>query len=150
MRPRPTTIDEYLAALPEEHRAALEHLRRTIRRAAPGAEERLSYGICAFRLDGMLVGFGATRTHCALYLMSGRTVADHAAVLAPYDTSKGTVRFTPSAPLPDALVRRLVRARMAENREALPPRATRARGAAATKAPRPAGASRTRAARKTR
>jgi uncharacterized protein YdhG (YjbR/CyaY superfamily) len=130
MRARPRTVDEYLARLPDAQRAALQSLRRTIQRAAPRAEERLSYGICAFRLDGMLVGFGAVRTHCALYLMIGRAVTDHAAALAGYDTSKGTVRFVPSAPLPDALVRRLVKARIAENREVPAPAGVRARSRA--------------------
>ena len=113
----PTSVDDYLARLPADQRSALQSLRDAIRRAAPDAEERLSYGICAFREGGMLVGFGATRSHCALYLMSGRTVAEHAALLEGYDTSKGTIRFTPDAPLPATLVRRLVKARLAENRE---------------------------------
>ena len=117
MTAAPTSIDEYLARLPADQRGALQALRTVIRRAAPDAEERLSYGICAFRDRGMLVGFGATRTHCALYLMSARTVADHAELLEGYDTSKGTIRFTPEAPLPASLVRRLVKARLAENRE---------------------------------
>ena len=117
MTTAPTSVDEYLARLPADQRTALHALRTVIRRAAPDAEERLSYGICAFRDGGMLVGFGATRTHCALYLMSGRTVAEHAQLLEGYDTSKGTIRFTPDAPLPAALVRRLVKARLAENRE---------------------------------
>jgi uncharacterized protein YdhG (YjbR/CyaY superfamily) len=117
MTAAPTSIDEYLARLPADQRSALQALRTVIRRAAPDAEERLSYGICAFRHGGMLVGFGATRTHCAFYLMSGRTVEDHAELLEGYDTSKGTIRFTPDAPLPASLVRRLVKARLAENRE---------------------------------
>src|SRR2546428_5541364 len=75
MARRPGTIDEYLAALSEDKRAALETLRKTIRAAAPQAEECVSYQIAAFRLNGMLVGFGATASHCAFYLMSATTVA---------------------------------------------------------------------------
>ncbi len=61
-------VDEYLAGLPEDKRAALEELRKTIRDVVPGAEERISYGLPAFRFEGrMLVGYGATAKHCALY-----------------------------------------------------------------------------------
>lgn len=110
------TIDEYLAALSEDKRAALEKLRKTIKAAAPGAEECISYQLPAFRLDGkVLLGFGATSKHCALYLMSGSTVEAHKDELAGYDTSKGTIRFQADKPLPATLVRKLVRARIVEN-----------------------------------
>ena len=113
---RPETIDEYLAVLSDDQRAALEKLRKTIRVAAPEAQECISYQLAAFRLEGrMLVAFGATPKHCAFYLMSGSTVAAYKDELAGYDTSKGTIRFQPGKPLPAALVRKLVRARIAEN-----------------------------------
>lgn len=112
---KPQTIDEYLAALGDDQRAALEKLRKTIRAAAPKAEECISYSIPAFRLNGMLVGFGAAKKHCAFYLMSAATVAAFGDELKDYDTSKGTVRFQPDDPLPAALVRKLVKARVAEN-----------------------------------
>ena len=115
MAGKTTTIDEYLAALSEDKRIALENLRRTIKAAAPKAEECISYGLAAFRLNGMLVGFGATRNHCAFYLMSATTVDAHRKELEGYDTSKGTIRFQPDRPLPAALVRKLVKARIAEN-----------------------------------
>src|SRR6476646_6668491 len=113
--PRPRTIDEYLAAMSDDKRAALEKLRKTIRAAAPQAEECISYQLAAFRQDGMLVGFGATANHCAFYLMSASTVAAHQDDLKGYDTSKGTIRFPADRPLPAALVRKLVKARLAEN-----------------------------------
>jgi uncharacterized protein YdhG (YjbR/CyaY superfamily) len=113
--PKPTNPDEYLAALPDDKRAALEELRRTIRAAAPGAEECISYSLPAFRQNGPLVGYGATAKHCAFYLMSGSTVEAHRDQLAGYDTSKGTIRFAPDRPLPAELVHTLVRARIAEN-----------------------------------
>jgi uncharacterized protein YdhG (YjbR/CyaY superfamily) len=107
-----TTIDEYLGALPTDKRAALHWLRRQIQAAAPGAEECISYGIPAFRLDGtLLVHFGAAARHCAFY--AGTVIEDHARELAGYDTSKGTIRFQPDAPLPAALVRKLVKAQIA-------------------------------------
>ena len=109
------TIDAYLAALSDDKRTALEKLRRTIRAAAPKAEECISYQLPAFRLNGMLVAFGATANHCAFYPMSASTVAAHKEALKDYDTSKGTIRFHPDNPLPAALVRKLVKARIAEN-----------------------------------
>ncbi len=69
----------------------------------------------AFRLNGMLVAFGATANHCAFYPMSSSTVAAYKDELKDYDTSKGTIRFQPDKPLPAALVRKLVKARIAEN-----------------------------------
>ena len=114
-RTRARTIDEYLAGVSDAQRPALEKLRRTIRSVAPDAEECISYQLAAFKLDGMLVAFGATPSHCAFYLMSSTTVPVHARELAGYDTSKGTIRFQPDAPLPTALVRKLVKARLAEN-----------------------------------
>ena len=113
---KPKTFDAYLAALSKDRRDALQKLRKTIRAAAPKAEEYISYGLAAFRQDGMpLVALGATAKHCAFYLMSGSTVAAHEEDLEGYDTSKGTIRFSPDKPLPAALVRKLVKARMAEN-----------------------------------
>ena len=115
MAGKPKTIDEYLAALSDDKRAALERLRQTIRAAAPKAEECISYQLPAFRQDGMLVAFGATANHCAFYLMSSSTVEAHTDELKGYDTSKGTIRFQAAKPLPAALVRTLVNARIAEN-----------------------------------
>jgi uncharacterized protein YdhG (YjbR/CyaY superfamily) len=112
---KPRTIDEYLAALSDNKRAALEKLRKTIRAAAPKAEECISYQLAAFRLNGMLVAFGATANHCSFYLMSSSTVEAHKAELKDYDTSKGTIRFQADNPLPTSLVRKLVKARIAEN-----------------------------------
>ena len=110
------TIDEYLATLSEDKRTALQKLREIIKAAAPKAEECISYQLPTFRLDGkMLVAFGATANHCAFYPMSSSTVAAHQDDLKDYDTSKGTIRFQPDHPLPAALVRKLVRARIAEN-----------------------------------
>jgi uncharacterized protein YdhG (YjbR/CyaY superfamily) len=113
---KPKNIDEYLAALSDDKRAALEKLRKTIRAAVPKAEECISYGLAAFRLAGKpLVGFGAAANHCAFYPMSSTTVKAHQDDLKAYDTSKGAVRFQADKPLPVALVRKLVKARIAEN-----------------------------------
>jgi len=110
------TIDEYLAALSADKRAALEKLRKVIKAAAPRAEERISYQLAAFRLDGkMLVALGATANHCAFYLMSSSTLDAYEDELEGYDTGKGTIRFQADKPLPVALVRKLVKARIEEN-----------------------------------
>jgi uncharacterized protein YdhG (YjbR/CyaY superfamily) len=117
MPAKPTTIDEYLARVKPAQRAALEKVRKAIQAAAPDAEEGISYGLAAFRLDGRpLVAFGATANHCAFFPMSGTTVAALQKELAGYDTSKGTIRFAADKPLPVALVRKLVKARIAESK----------------------------------
>ena len=113
--PKPQTHDTYLATLPPAQRAALEKLRKTIKSAAPKAEECISYQLCAFRQNGPLVAFGATKNHCALYLMSGTTLENFKADLIKFHTSKGTIRFQPENPLPATLIRKLVKARIAEN-----------------------------------
>jgi uncharacterized protein YdhG (YjbR/CyaY superfamily) len=114
MSRKPLTIDEYLAPLSDEKRAALQKLRRAIRSAAPGAEECIRYGIPSFRLRGrLLVAFGAAVKHCAFY-PGAHPVRAHRDELEAYDTSKGTVRFRPDRPLPAALVRKLVKTRVAE------------------------------------
>lgn len=120
MKGKPKTIDEYLKPVPEDQRMALEKLRRTIRAAAPGAEECISYGIPAFRLDGrLLVFFGAAKNHCSFYPGSAATTADFKDALRNYSTSKGTIRFQPAKPIPATLVRKLVKARIAQNQAKL-------------------------------
>jgi uncharacterized protein YdhG (YjbR/CyaY superfamily) len=111
----PRSIDEYLAGLRPDTRAALQTVRASIRAAAPRAEEGIAYGMPAFRLNGRwLVGFRAAARHCAFHPMSGVTVKAHRAELRGYDTSPGTIRFPASAPLPARLVRKLVKTRIAE------------------------------------
>lgn len=115
MTAKPQTIDEYLAPLSHEKRAALEKLRKAIKAAAPTAEECISYQIPAFRLNGkLLVAFGAAARHCAFYPGS-HPVEAHKNELKVYDTSKGTIRFPEDSPLPATLVRKLVKTRIAEH-----------------------------------
>lgn len=115
LKANPRTIDEYLAAVSPDKRAALQRLRKIIRETVPDAEECISYQLPAFRLDGrMLVWFGASTNHCALY-PGAFPIAKHHEALARYQTSKGTIRFDPKKPLPAALVRKLVKTRVAEN-----------------------------------
>ncbi len=120
MPPKSLSHAEYLAKFGEAQCSALQKLCTVIKSAAPKAEECISYQLAAFKLDGrMLVAVGATANHCAFYLMSASTVEAHAAELGKYDTSKGTIRFSPDQPLPATLVRKLVRARIQENSERL-------------------------------
>jgi uncharacterized protein YdhG (YjbR/CyaY superfamily) len=115
----PKTHDDYLAALSEDKRRALERLRKDIRVAAPQAEECISYGIPGFRLNAkLLVSYGAGAKHCAFY--AGSIAREFARELNDYDTSgKGTIRFSPGKPLPSALVRKIVKARTEQRRQEL-------------------------------
>jgi uncharacterized protein YdhG (YjbR/CyaY superfamily) len=114
---KPRTIDEYLAQVQPDQRAALEKLRQAILAVAPGAEECISYGLPAFRVNGRsLVFFGAWVNHCALYPGSSATLKKFRNELRDFQTSRGTIRFSPDKPLPTALAKKLVRARIAEDR----------------------------------
>jgi len=108
------SVAAYLKAVPPAQRAALQKLRTTIRVAAPEATEVISYGIPMFKHHGMLVGYAAFRDHCSLFMSTAITHALKQE-LASYDTSKGTIRFTADKPLPVTLVRKLVKARIAQN-----------------------------------
>ena len=113
---KPKTIDEYLATASAKQRAVLEKLRKTIHSAAPGAEEYIGYGLAGFKLNRRpLVYFGAWENHCALYAASPAVQKKFQKELKGFVVSKGTIRFTPDKPLPVALVKKLVKARIAEN-----------------------------------
>ena len=110
---KPKTHDDYLAAVSDDKRAALEKLRKSIKAAAPEAEECISYQLPAFHLNGkLLVAYGAAANHCAFY--PGSTLQAIKDELKDYDTSKGTIRFPANRPLPPALVRKLVKLRIAK------------------------------------
>jgi uncharacterized protein YdhG (YjbR/CyaY superfamily) len=111
------TIDAYLATLEGEKLAALVKLRKLLRTILPAAEECISYGIPAFRVDGTVVaGFAATKQGCSYFPFSGSTLGNLAAEVAGYEQTKSSLHFDPKKGLPAALVRKLVRARLAEAR----------------------------------
>jgi uncharacterized protein YdhG (YjbR/CyaY superfamily) len=108
-------VDRYLADLSPEFRTALQSLRETIRAAAPDAEEVISYKMPAFRSHGMLVYYAAYKDHLSFFVGSSAALREFATAVKPFDTGKGTLRFTPDHPLPASLVRRIVKVRLAEN-----------------------------------
>jgi uncharacterized protein YdhG (YjbR/CyaY superfamily) len=104
----------YLASLPPDSRRHVKKLREIIRGVAPGAIEVMSYGMPAFKLDGrVLVYYAGWREHCSVYPMTEAIRRAYTEALKGYETSKGTVKFPIAKPLPVALVRRLVKARIA-------------------------------------
>jgi uncharacterized protein YdhG (YjbR/CyaY superfamily) len=111
----PSSVDEYLSQVPEEARAALEKLRKTIKTTAPNTTETISYQMPTFKYQGRaLVGFAAFKNHCSLFPYSGKVIDSHKEELQAYETSKGTIRFPIDKPLPAALVKKIVKARIAE------------------------------------
>jgi len=113
---KPKDTDEYLARVPEPARTTLSKIRAVIRAAAPKeATECISYGMPAFRYEGALVGFAAFANHCSLFPMNAGLIVAFQDELKGYETAKGTIRFPVDKPLPAALVRKIVKARVAEN-----------------------------------
>jgi uncharacterized protein YdhG (YjbR/CyaY superfamily) len=113
-----THVDEYLAALPEHARVALEALRLTIRAAAPTATEVISYQMPAFR-DGdlLLVSYAAFKDHGSFFPMSKAVIEANEDALRKHVSGKGTLRFAYDDPIPDAVVKTIVEARLSENAE---------------------------------
>jgi uncharacterized protein YdhG (YjbR/CyaY superfamily) len=113
----PTSIEEYLAALPDARRAAVEELRRTIRAAAPEAVETIAYLMPALRSHGgqFLVSYAAYKNHYSLFPASEAVIEAGGEELRPYLAGKGTIQFPADKPIPTALVKKIVKVRVAEN-----------------------------------
>lgn len=112
----PISVDEYLAGLPDERRAAMEELRVTIRAAAPEATETIAYQMPALRTDGrFLVSYAAYKNHYSLFPASDAVIEALGAELTPYLRGKGTISFPADNALPLNLVTRIVKVRVAEN-----------------------------------
>ena len=109
------SIDEYIATFPEDTQALLEAVRATIKAAAPGAEERISYQMPAFVLHGNLVYFAAWKNHIGFYPGSGAVSETFSNELSSYEASKGSIRFPIKQPLPVELISKMVQFRVAEN-----------------------------------
>jgi uncharacterized protein YdhG (YjbR/CyaY superfamily) len=110
-----TEIDAYLGQVPEAERNALERMRTAIHAAAPSLTEGISYRVPTFKYKGHpLVGFGVTKKHCTFYVMSTEVTDAFAEELQTYDTGKGSIRFLPDRAPSAALIRKLVKARIAE------------------------------------
>jgi uncharacterized protein YdhG (YjbR/CyaY superfamily) len=111
----PTTVNEYQERVPEPARTTLKKVRAIIRSVAPAeATEAISYGIPTFKYKGMLASFAAFSDHCSLFPGGGPTI-EFKNELKNFQTSKGTIRFAPNKPLPATLLKKLVKARIAEN-----------------------------------
>jgi uncharacterized protein YdhG (YjbR/CyaY superfamily) len=114
-----SSFDDYLASVPEPQRAELERIRRLVRRAVPEAEEATSYGMPAFKYRKRpLLGFRASKNHLSVFPFSPEAVHATRDALGGFDTSKGTVRFTPEKPIPDAALEQLLRHRLREIEDA--------------------------------
>ncbi len=111
----PTSVEEYLAGLPEDSRAALQRLRETIKAAAPEATETISYQMPTFKEHGrFLVSYAAFKDHCSLYPCTDGMMKACGDEIGPRRTGKGTIRFTPDDPLPPELVSKIVKVRLGE------------------------------------
>ena len=109
-------VDEYLAEIPEPAKSALKHIRAVIRSVVPNeTTEVISYGIPMFKYNG--VGYAAFKNHCSLFPTGSGVLDQFEKELRGYRTSKGTIQFPSDKPLPDALMKKIVRARVKENRE---------------------------------
>ncbi len=116
MKSEAVMIDEFLSQLDADKRKALDKLRKTIKGIVPGADECISYRMPAFRYEGrMLVWFGAGANHCAFY--PGGIVEHYKDELKDFKTGKGTIQFQPNHPIPAALIKRIVKDRIEENRK---------------------------------
>jgi uncharacterized protein YdhG (YjbR/CyaY superfamily) len=112
---KPISVEAYLAGQPVATRTVLEALRRTIRAAAPGTEESIAYGMPAFRLNGhFLVSYAAYSRHFSLFPASQAVQDACGEELRPYISGRGTIKFQGKDPLPDALVGKIVKVRIAE------------------------------------
>jgi uncharacterized protein YdhG (YjbR/CyaY superfamily) len=112
--PQYKNIDEYISSAPEGVRPKLEQIRRLIKKAAPEAEETISYSMPAFKQNGILVYFAAFKDHIGFF-PTGAGVSHFKKELEAYATSKGTVRFPLDKPIPDKLIEKIVKFRVKEN-----------------------------------
>ncbi len=111
------TVSEYLSSVPLPTKKALNDLRKIVKGLAPKATEVISYGIPTFKEGRMLVAYAAFTKHCSFFPLSASILEEFRNELSGYETSRGTIRFTVEHPLPSSLVKKIVRARIRQNRE---------------------------------
>jgi len=109
------SVTDYLNELPDNVYIALENIRQIIKFLVPDAEETISYQVPSYKYKGMLVGFGAAKNHCSFFVMSSTLLNDFKDDIQGFETSTGTIRFTPEKPIPNDLITKIVMARLAEN-----------------------------------
>lgn len=120
--PKPKTVDEYLERVPEPARTTLEKVRATLKAASPkDATEGIGYQMPAIRCNGRFIFYyAAFKNHCSLFPSSARVLEQFKEELKGYDVDKGTIRFSPDKPPPAALIKKLMKARLAESWPANP------------------------------
>ncbi|EKE28599.1 MAG: hypothetical protein ACD_3C00041G0004 [uncultured bacterium (gcode 4)] len=111
------TVEEYMSQVSADKRLALAELQKIIRSEAPEAIQKISYWMPIFYYYGMLVGFAAFKKHCSFFVMSNKIMIDLKDELAPFKAAVSTLHFTPENPLPESLIRKVVKTRIQENKE---------------------------------
>ena len=109
------SVTDYLNVLPDNIYIALENIRQIIKYLVPGAEETISYQVPSYKYKGLLVGFGAAKKHCSFFVMSSTLLKEFKEDIKDFETSTGTIRFSPDKPIPNDLITKIVMARLAEN-----------------------------------
>ncbi|MGZ3847426.1 MAG: iron chaperone [Flavisolibacter sp.] len=109
------TVDEYLMLFPDPQRRALETIRHLIKEAAPMADETISYGMPAYKHNGILAYFGGFKTHCSFFPGGSALIEEFSEELKSYRTSKGTIQFPLDKPIPEALIKRMVKEKVKQN-----------------------------------
>ncbi len=115
---KPVTVDEYISGFPADVQKALQQVRATIRKAAPDATEKMSYGVVGYMQWGMLVFFGAFKNHCSLFAISKDLIKKYDKELSKLEIANTTIHFTPTNPFPAKLLTTLVKERLAQNKGA--------------------------------
>lgn len=110
-------VNKYIANLPLEQQIALERVRQIIKTTVPEAVEFISYKMPAYHFHGMIGGFAAFKNHCSFFPWNAKTIEDFAAELKDFKTSAGTIQFTPDKPIPEELLQKILRYRVAGNLE---------------------------------
>ena len=110
-------VNKYISNLPVEQQIALERVRQIIKNTVPEAQEYLSYKMPAYHFHGMIGGFAAFKNHCSFFPWDSKTIDVFKDELTGFKTSAGTIQFTPEKPLPEELLQKILRYRVASNLE---------------------------------